>query len=382
MKRKHIQLLVGLAVTVFFLWISFGDVKWRDLWKGLREVRYIWAVPFMAVTLLSMFFRTIRWKYLLEPVVKVPARKLFDPIMVCFTLNSILPGRAGEFARAYLVSKDYKAPFSATLATVIVERIVDGLSLLAFFVAIIAFMGLGQGAMEWKGYTINAETLQQLSKKLLVFCIVLLAGTLLMLWGPFHRLVLRVIRGVPFVPVKLKTGLARFIESLVQGFYSLKSFRIVFWVVFHTITVWVTVGWSLVLMSYGFPGLTMTFMQGMATSIIICIAILIPAAPGYWGLYEVGTIVALMMLGIVPVDAKGAPMPEGKALALSYALVAHFIQMIPILLLGFYYLWRRQVRISDITSAEEEQESENGDLSRDAGTEGQNETFGAPKQNG
>ena len=85
----------------------------------------------MIITLISMYFRTLRWHYLLEPVVRAPTHKLFSPVMICFALNSILPGRAGEFARAYLVSRDYKVPFSSTLATVIVERIADGLRKLA-----------------------------------------------------------------------------------------------------------------------------------------------------------------------------------------------------------------------------------------------------------
>lgn len=436
MKRKRIQFAASLLITALFLYLAFRNVSWRELWMGLRQISYFWAIPFTAVTLLSMYLRTLRWKYLLEPVVKVPSHELFSPLIICFALNSILPGRAGEFARAYLVSRDYRAPFSGTLATVIVERIADGLGLLAFFVAILAFVPLFQGVeLEWdstrriegaslvfwltvglaiasavllafavlalrspsspgqktksaligrlgrpravaatsailgllcaiaavvaasgaifdpertyvvgRKWAIQAETLRALSHKLLIICLVLLTGSILTLWRPFHRLVESIVGGLPFVPRSVKNALIRFIGTFVQGFHSLRSPRLLFWVVFHTATVWLTVGWSLVLMSYGFPEqMHLTFMQGMAVAIIICVAILIPAAPGYWGLYEVGCILALQMLGVVPLG------PEGRAQALSFSLVAHFLQMLPVLLLGLWFLWRRQVGLAEIT---------------------------------
>jgi len=348
MNRKRIQFLVSLLVTALFLWLAFRPVNLPDLWRAMGQVNYLWAIPFMAVTILSMYFRTLRWKYLLEPVVKVPAPRLFSPIMICFALNSILPARAGEFARAYLVSRDHKARFGSTFATVIVERIADGLGLLAFFVVILAVVQLDEEfKMPWGGYVIDSAMLQQLSRKLLVICVVMLAGSLLMLWTPFRRLVQRLVGAVPVVPHGLKEGVNHFIESFVQGFHSLRSLRIVFWITVHTALVWLLVGWSLQIMSFGFPETEsfrhMTFLEGMATSIIICIAILIPAAPGYWGLYEVGAILALLMLGVA----------KNQTLAMSYALVAHFLQMAPILVLGFYFMWRRHMGLAEITASSE-----------------------------
>jgi len=436
MKRKRIQFAISLLITVFFLYLAFRNVPLKRLAGDLRHIRYIWAVPFMIITIISMYFRTLRWHYLLEPVVRAPTHKLFSPVMICFALNSILPGRAGEFARAYLVSRDYKVPFSSTLATVIVERIADGLGLLALFIVILAFVPLGRGlSVEWNAvkqfhggdiilwgsvtlgalafacaagalllkkalgagrptsgwkaalaklpnprglavvlvvaavvfaavaaalaggllaspdrtysfgrkYIIDADLLQSLSRRLLVACMVLLLGSVLMLWGPFRRTVQAVIRAVPFVPHGLKEGLNRFIETFVQGFHSLRSPRIVFWIVIYTAVVWLTVGWSLMIMAKGFPGLQMSFAQGMATAIIICVAILIPAAPGYWGLYEVGCILALQMLGVVPINR------TGHAMALSFSLVVHFLQILPTIGLGFWFMWRRQMALSELT---------------------------------
>lgn len=462
MTRRRIQLIISLGITFFFLFLAFRNVRWIDLWDGMRQVNYLWAIPFMGVTILSMYFRTIRWKCLLEPVVDAPARKFFSPLIICFTLNSMLPGRVGEFARAYLVGRDHKVPFSSSFATVIVERMYDGLGLLVLFVAILTLPSIKlQGFSEpWdtrreiagatlivlasiafaviavlslvfavalrkkvgscaqsdgedgnakssvaradrlrsfskalfvigglcivatvivvsgvlvdsekvyvfgKRFDLDGEMLRKLSHKLLLVCLVILLGTLLMLWGPFRRFVQAVIRATPLAPRTMKDAVNHFIDRFTEGFHSLRSPRLVFWVVFHTAIIWLTVGWSLVIMSYGFPGIHLDMVSGMALAIIICIAIMIPAAPGYWGLYEIGCKLGLLMLGAVTVTVTGTG-PEAAAQAraqagaqaLSFSLVVHFLQIIPVLLPGLYFMWRRQERIAELTRAAEIEES-------------------------
>ena len=343
MTRKRVQFVAGLLVTALCLYLAFRNVPLRQLWDELRRILYGWALPFCVITTASMYLRAIRWKYLLEPVLQAPSHHLFPPLIICFALNGILPGRAGEFARAYLVARDYKVRFSSALATVVVERIADGIGLLILFVAILAIVPLGEGiSVQWKSITIDAVVLRTLINRLLILSVIILAGTIMMLWQPFRRSVQGAVSRAPFVPHKVKDRLNRFIETFVHGFHSLRSPRLVCWVIFYTAAVWLAVGWSLSVLSYGFPNVHLNMLQGMATAIIICIAIMIPAAPGYWGLYEVGCILALQMLGVVPAG------PEGRAAALSYSLVCHFMQMVCTILPGMYFLWRRQMGLSEL----------------------------------
>jgi len=349
MTRKRIQFVISLLITAFFLYLAFRNVWLGKLWEELRQVQFGWLVPFFAITLVSMYLRAVRWKYLLEPVLQAPSHKLFPPLIICFALNGILPGRAGEFARAYLVSRDYRVKFSSALATVVVERIVDGAGLLALFAVILALVPLsGSVELAWgeRKWAMDAAQLRPLTNRLLAVSLTALAGTILMLWGPFRRSVQRIVSRIPLLPHKFKDGLNRFIETFVHGFHSLRSPRLIFWVIFHTGTVWLTVGLSLALISHGFPSIRLNFLQGMATAIIICIAILIPAAPGYWGLYEVGCILALQVLGVVP------PGEIGQTAALGFSLVIHSMQMVCTIGPGLWFLWRRQVSLSELTRRE------------------------------
>jgi hypothetical protein len=353
MTRKQIQFVASLLVTAGCLYLAFRNVPLKQLWGELRQINYWWGIPFCAITLVGMYIRAVRWKYLLEPVLRAPSHKLFSPLIICFALNGILPGRAGEFARAYLVSRDYRVKFSSAFGTVVVERIADGISLLALFMVILAFVPLaGSVDLEWgkTKWVIDAAQLRALTHRLVIVSAILVAGTILMLWGPFRRLVQRIVRRIPLLPHKWKDSLNRFIETFVQGFHSLRSPRLILWVIIYTALVWLSVGWSLAIMSYGFSGVHMSLLQGMATAIIICIAILIPAAPGYWGLYEVGCILALQMLGVVK--------PEERAAALSYSLVVHFLQMVCTILPGMWFLWRRQVGLAELTRREDVETAE------------------------
>ncbi|MBM3333214.1 flippase-like domain-containing protein [Candidatus Sumerlaeota bacterium] len=346
MKKNRIQLLVGLLITAVCLYLVFRNIEWKELWAVLARIRYWWAIPCCLVTFLSFYFRAIRWTYLLEPIVGITPRKLFPTLMIGFALNSILPARAGEFARTYLIARDYKVKFSSVFATLVVERIVDGIGLLVMFVVILAFVPIGQDLKgEWKGITIDAVMLKPLVQKLLIVCLALLAATILMLWQPFRQAVHAAIARLPLLPRKAKDSVSRVIDSFVHGFHSLRSPRLVFWVIVHTATTWLTIGWSLVIMSYGFPAMHMNMLQSIGVMVTICIAISIPGAPGYWGLYEAGGILALKILGVVPVN--------DTEQALGFSLFMHFLQTAISTMPGLWFLWRRQVKLAELTAPHE-----------------------------
>jgi len=347
MTRKHVQFILSLLVTAACLYLAFWNVPLKQLWEVLRAIRYVWVIPFCLITIVSMYSRAMRWKYLLEPVVNVPSHKIFSPLIICFALNGILPGRAGEFARAYLVTRDYRVKFSSVFATIVVERIIDAVSLLSLFVIILAFVPLtGKVDLNWgtTKWTMEAAQLRPLGDRLLIFCLIVFTATALMLWGPFRKVVQEIVSRVPFLRRKWKDWLNHFIETFVEGFHSLRNPRLILWAIVHTAIIWATVGWSLAVISHGFPNVRLDFLQGMTTAIIICIAITIPAAPGYWGLYEVGCILSLQILNVVPSDQ--------QAVALGYSLVIHFLQIVCTVLPGLWFLWRRRVGLSELTRRE------------------------------
>lgn len=454
MKKQWLKFLIGCLISAFFLWLAFRRVDFKTLWATLETINYWWTIPFVIITMLSMYVRTMRWHYLLLPSYKIPTPRLFPPLIIGFAFNGIFPARAGEFARAYVVGKKENMTFSAAFATVVVERIFDGLTMLFLFAVTLMFLpefgsnadiisydaqrliagstlrlgltvalgllflalvvGTGCflpgirkrlelmlvsqdpasaprakgrlvrvlescGRVErpmvpaiiigalglivfallialWCGalvsseevytfgkvYTISGGTLQTLSKKFARLMLIVFVVLILLLVKPIRQFIQEAIRRLPFFTSRMKEKTAEIFESFTTGLTSLRNVRALTFIVLYSLVVWGTVGYSLVIMSYGFEGLSMTLPQAIAVTIIICVAILIPAAPGYWGLYEFGCIFALRVLNI----------EENQSAAIGFSLVIHTLQMIPIILVGLFFAWREQVSFRQISKVD------------------------------
>jgi len=78
---KRWQFWVGVIISAVFLYLALGGLKLRDVWETLRSANYWWLVPGVAVYFVAVGFRSWRWSYVLRPVQRVSARRLF-PIVV------------------------------------------------------------------------------------------------------------------------------------------------------------------------------------------------------------------------------------------------------------------------------------------------------------
>ena len=134
---KRWQVVLGLIVSAVFLWLALRGLNLTDVLAGLRSANYLWLIPGIAVYFLAVVIRTWRWHYLLKPLKPVSVRHLFPTVVIGYMGNNVYPARAGELLRAYVLKRNEGVSVSSSLATVIVERIFDGLVMLVFvFVAL------------------------------------------------------------------------------------------------------------------------------------------------------------------------------------------------------------------------------------------------------
>src|SRR5690606_27952397 len=101
MKNPRIQLAFGIVISVVFLYLALRGVDPQSLWEAMRNFNWWWAIPFVGLTLLSMWVRAWRWRYFLLPTANLSTCQLWHPMMAGFAINGLLPARLGEFARAY-----------------------------------------------------------------------------------------------------------------------------------------------------------------------------------------------------------------------------------------------------------------------------------------
>ena len=141
--------IIGIVVSLFFLWVAFRQVSdVGHLAEALGSANYLWLAPAVALYLLGLLVRALRWRILLLPIARIPTGPLFGILSIGFLVNNVLPARLGEIARAILVGRRHGVSRSAALATVVVERIFDGVVMLLFLGVASATAG-SRVAPEW-----------------------------------------------------------------------------------------------------------------------------------------------------------------------------------------------------------------------------------------
>ena len=144
MRRWHFWL--GIAVSAFFLLWALQGLDLQQVAAYLQQGQYLWLIPSVAVYFLAVLVRTWRWDYLLRPLQRIPLRRLFPVVVIGYMGNNIFPFRIGELLRAYVLKRNEEVNISSSLATIVVERIFDGLTMLLFvFIALPTVPALPDG---------------------------------------------------------------------------------------------------------------------------------------------------------------------------------------------------------------------------------------------
>ena len=146
------RILLGMGVSLAFLLLFFVIVDVGDMGQALAAAKYRFILPAIALYFVALFFRSLRWQFLLEPVSRIPVARLFPVVTVGYMANNLLPARLGEIARAYYLERREGLSTSTGLATVVVERIYDGLTLLFLVALAVPFLIFG-GLVDGSGTT-------------------------------------------------------------------------------------------------------------------------------------------------------------------------------------------------------------------------------------
>ncbi len=139
-RASSVKLLIGTAIALLTIWLTFRKTDWNELSAVFQTAGWGYALAVLPALALSYLFRIYRWVTLLAPVGKVKKTSATPPLITGFMLNSVLPGRLGEFARSALLTRKTGIPFASSFATVVVARLFDGLTLTGLAIVVMAAM--------------------------------------------------------------------------------------------------------------------------------------------------------------------------------------------------------------------------------------------------
>ncbi len=321
---KRWQFWLGVLISVVFLWIALGSLKLTDVWSAMKSANYWWLLPGIAVYFVAVWARAWRWHYLLKPLKSVSTQSMFPIVAIGYMGNNIYPARAGEVLRAYILRRKEGVPVSASLATIIVERIFDGVVMLMF--VFVNLNGLARLTHD-SGFAGSIQSVALIGT--LAFFAALAIFLLAAMFphpslGLYHRLI------APRIPEKFRSQVTGMLVSFWSGLESLRSPRSIFMVFLTSVVIWLleTGKYWFVMHAFDFTGYTGGFFGLMLMNGIVNLATTLPAAPGYVGTFDTPGIAVLAAYGVNPAVAAG------------YTLTLHAALWLPITLLGAYYMTR------------------------------------------
>ena len=140
--NKTIKFSIGLLFSGVGLVYAFRQFNWLEFINLLQGVNYWYLLAAVALQLGAVWFRALRWKWLLAPIKDISTKILFDATMIGYFGNNVLPLRMGELLRAYVVSNNSAISTSKVIGTLIVDRILDFLAVMILAIFFLFFSNL------------------------------------------------------------------------------------------------------------------------------------------------------------------------------------------------------------------------------------------------
>ena len=332
---KKWQLWLGVLISVVFIWLALRGLQLNQFWNVVQNANYWWLIPGIAVYFVAVWVRAWRWHYLLRPIKKIPTKTMFPITTIGYMGNNIYPARAGEVLRAVILKRREDVSISASLATIIVERIFDGVVMLAF-----VFVNLPELAKltGQSGFVGNIQQVAVIGTGFFFGALIIF-----LLAAMFPQITMKI--GQWFIdrllPQRIRRQTSALMHKFLDGLASLRSPFNILMVFLTSLVIWLleTSKYWLVMHAFNF---SVSFFALMLMNGIVNLATTIPSAPGYIGTFDAPGIAVLTAYGV------------NQATAAGYTLVLHVALWLPITLLGAYYLTREGIKWNDSLSTEAE----------------------------
>lgn len=326
--RQWASLFIGIAVSVFFLWLGFRGLDISELWSTIRNIRFGWVALAVPIYFFAIYILTWRWWYLLRSVKDVHPNQLYPVVVVGYMANNLLPFRLGEVLRAYVLKRRDDVPIPPTLTTIFVERVFDGLTMLTLIFVALFFVEFEEATLR----TVILVTTPLFFGALVAF-----------FWFASNPDVARTITAwltTKFVPGPLREKVQALSEELLSGLEGLRSKQALVGIIANSLLSWTVEAstyWIVMQafdFSVSFPVLLLVVGFGNLSTIL-------PSTAGY-----IGTFHAVAILTLTAFDVE-------RAIAGSYAIVMHATLWLPITIAGFIAFLAMGFQWSEINRAQQ-----------------------------
>jgi uncharacterized protein (TIRG00374 family) len=309
----HALFIAGL--TLGLLWLFLRNIDPRQAWDALTHAHAGWITLAIVVALQTYVLRAWRWQVLLAPIGPARFRTVFRTTVIGFAASALLPGRVGEVLKPYLLARHEGLNVASTIATVIVERLLDLITVLLLFGLGILVAGVDVGA------EVRAAGLVAGAGSLVGFVLlVVLAGhpERLGRWASYLG---------RWLPARFSDSLGHLVRTFAEGFKVMRSPSHLFWGCVWSVPLWLSIALGIWLTSLAFD-LTLSFVASFLVMGYLTVGVSLPTPGGAGGFHYFYKAAMTQLFGA----------PESVAAAA--AIVLHLVSFVPVTMLGLVYMWQ------------------------------------------
>jgi uncharacterized protein (TIRG00374 family) len=317
---SFIKYLILLIIAAALILLAFQDVDVRKIIKNILHANMFWVVISGLISVIAFVVRAYRWKLLIEPLGYSPSlKKTTYSLMVGYFANLAFP-RLGEISRCGALSKAEAIPFNKLLGTVIVERVIDVISLLLcmFLAAVIEYKRLGNFFSE-NIFNPASEKIKQLIKSpsAIIISFILLAALVFTIFYLLKKSKQK----------NAESGFVKLLNGLVTGLRSVADLKRPWLFIFHSVFIWVLYFLGMYVCLFALPS---TSHLGLSAALFLLVAGgLGMSAPvqGGIGAYHLLVSQGLLLYGLSQQDG------------LTFATLVHMLSLVLVVLFGIASLF-------------------------------------------
>ncbi len=306
--------LIILAVSLVCVYILGRHFNFADLFNAIKSMNPAWFVPAVMMYLASIAFRSLRWQVMISSIKPIPLSRLFKYVTLGFMTNNLLPARLGEVVRAYVTGKGEDASRSAMFASIVLERIFDGLTIVLLLVATLAVTGLKYSKLIHVAW---------------VSSLIFGAGFAFLLALTYKKdsALSFAAKMIFFLPKPLRDRILLVLKRFVLGLALLHEPAKFAKVMALSLFVWGCELSLYYIFELALPNIRVTFDVLIFALVFVNLSSMVPALPANALVFQVACSQALVSFGQVE-----------ESTALLYSVILHATQIFPVIILGWVFM--------------------------------------------
>jgi glycosyltransferase 2 family protein len=326
--RRRLRTALILIATVGLVAFFLRDADMAGVWAETRRADARLLLLAFVATIGTYVIRAWRWQSMLAPLGPTRFSTALRTTIIGFAASAVLPARAGEVLRPYLLARREHLNATAAFATIIIERLIDLATVLVLFGFFVLFMPAGavsadSGQLGYVKFWGGLASVGAVAGMMVLF----------VLAGHPERLGRAALRVERVLPARIAAIVASFVETFAQGLAVMRSPVRLFEALALSFPLWLTIALQIWLTSQAFH-ITFPFTGTFLVVLFLVVGVAVPT-PGQIGGFHAAYEIAVTTFFAVPPDR-----------AVGAAIVLHAMSFLPVLVVGLILMAREGLTFS------------------------------------